>query len=64
MGLNVSQVRRTMPQENQSQTQISFDLTDVLTPEEIEQFTKEAERAGVSPTEHFINLTLKGKDAA
>lgn len=53
-----------MDQETQSQTQIAFDLTDVLTPEEVEQFTKEAERAGVSPTEHFINLTLKGKDAA
>jgi hypothetical protein len=53
-----------MPQETKSQTQISFDLSDVLKPEEVERFTKEAERAGVSPTEHFINLTLKGKDAA
>lgn len=53
-----------MAQETQSKTQISFDLTDVLTPEEVDRFTKEAERAGVSPTEHFINLTLKGKDAA
>lgn len=53
-----------MDQVTESQTQIAFDLTDFLTPEEIENFTTEAERAGVSPTEHFINLTLKGKEAA
>lgn len=47
-----------------SQTQITFDLRDVLTAEEIEKFTAEAEKAGVSPTEHFLRLTLTGKEAA
>ena len=47
-----------MTQETKSKTRVSFDLADVLSPEEIERFTKEAERAGVSTTEHLINLTL------
>jgi hypothetical protein len=43
-----------------SQTRILFDLSDELTPEEIEKFEAAAKAAGAENlTEHFLNLTLR-----
>lgn len=53
-----------MKDERVSSTKVIFDLADVLDPGEIAQFLQAAEDAGVSPTEHFINLTLRLKEVA
>lgn len=45
--------------ERPSRTRIQFDLEDVITPEELDQFRRAAEEAGVSPTDHFLNLTIR-----
>lgn len=46
--------------EKKPKTRILFDLTDVLTPEEIAQFEAAAAAAGAANlTEHFLNLTLR-----
>lgn len=43
-----------------SRTRIQFDLVDVLSREEVEQFEKAAEEAHApNLTEHFLNLTLR-----
>ena len=48
-----------------SETRISFDLADVLSPDEIEKF-KAAAKAADAPnlTEHFLDLTLRHERAA
>lgn len=41
-------------------TLISFDLQQVLQPEELAKFEEAAKKAGAkSLTEHFLNLTLR-----
>lgn len=51
------QVERT---KSESKTVIRFDLADVLTPEELASFEKEAEKArAASLTDHFLNITLR-----
>jgi hypothetical protein len=46
-------------EKSASRTRVTFDLRDVLTPEEVEKFETSAREAGAaSITEHFINLTL------
>jgi hypothetical protein len=48
-----------------SETRISFDLADVLTPEEIEKFQAAAKAANApNLTEHFLDLTLRHERAA
>lgn len=39
-------------------TLIRFDLAQVLEPEELEQFSRKANEAGKSITEHFLDLTI------
>lgn len=46
--------------KTESKTVIRFDLADVLTPEELASFEREAEKAHASSlTDHFLNITLR-----
>lgn len=46
-------------QQKPANTLITFDLRQVLQPEELKQFQKAAKEAGAKDlTEHFLNLTL------
>jgi hypothetical protein len=48
-----------------SATEIKFDLSDVLTPEEVEKFQAAAKAADApNLTEHFLDLTLRHERAA
>ena len=59
----MSNATKNKPQKGHSKTRIDFDLADILKPEEVKKFTTAAEEAGVSTTEHFIDLTLSEKKA-
>lgn len=51
--------------ETPSRTRIVFDLKDILTAEELEQFLRSAEEAHApNLREHFLNITLRTKQAA
>jgi hypothetical protein len=55
------------PETNQteSRTRIVFDLKDILTADELEQFLRSAEEAHApNLREHFLNITLRTKQAA
>jgi hypothetical protein len=55
----------TPAQPSESQTKITFDLADVLGPEEIAAFQEAAKAAGAANlTEHFLDLTLRRDKAA
>jgi len=55
----------TPDQPAESQTKITFDLADVLAPEEIAAFQDAAKAAGAANlTEHFLDLTLRRDRAA
>jgi len=44
----------------ESKTRITFDLRDILTPEELEKFkAAAAEAKAPNLTEHFLDLTLR-----
>jgi hypothetical protein len=47
------------------QTLISFDLSQVLTPEELEKFIESAKAAKAETlTEHFLNITINKEPKA
>jgi len=46
--------------ETPTKTLVSFDLAQVLKPEEVEKFELAAKQAGAKTlTEHFLNITLR-----
>jgi hypothetical protein len=48
-----------------SRTKIQFDLSDELTPQEVEEFERSAEKAAApNLTEHFLNLTIRPSGTA
>lgn len=52
----------TAPAAPEEKTQINFCLEDVLSPQEVAQY-KANTPDGVTPTDHFLNITIRKKEA-